>query len=97
MTAESIVLMRFLGRERIEVEKDGKPVPGRAAMALRGCVVPPDADGPWWRKTHQETTMQRRDINAPNAPAPAGAHSRNFANQPSVQVGPVRLVLTSSA
>ena len=45
-------------------------------MTPRGCVVPPRADGPWWRERIRDPTMQRRNINAPNAPAPAGAYSQ---------------------
>ena len=38
--------------------------------------VPPGANAPWWHGHFRETTMQRRDINAANAPAPAGVYSQ---------------------
>ena len=45
-------------------------------MDPSGVSVPSGADGPWWRGRFREMTMQRREINATNAPAPAGAYSQ---------------------
>lgn len=45
-------------------------------MDPSGVGVPSGADGPWWRGRFREMTMQRREINATNAPAPAGAYSQ---------------------